>query len=395
MSRPLAVICCAVLVALAGCAGGGPTTETAETTHPSPESPTSTAPASEESGLTLAVGATVELETLARAHAKLLENRSYTLRVDRRGGPRVTSVDGSGLARIDDTFRDTFFQTDEAAFRNRTEDGTHRYVARPATLNRSTGADLLAATSGGLVVTNTTTVEGETRYVLTPGIDYTNASGPRPYRKAVATESGLVTNYTSGTFSPDRGIDVVESFTVTDVGETTVEPPRWVSLIRDAPVAEATGTVVVEHPELDARLRVTDATDRRHVALRENENDWLAEGFVADAAVSPVVDPVVRDRSANATITVGYDESQLPAGANERNVSLFLYNETVGTYVQMNTTVDADADTATATRAYNVTYSTDGGPEQTIRPTINHPQGRPVVVVLHAPTYYQAWQNAG
>ncbi len=391
MQRPFAVMCCAVLVVLAGCAGGGPTTETAETTHAPTESPTSTATASDESGLTLAVGATVELETLARAHAKLLENRSYTLRVDRRGGPRVTSVDGSGLARIDDTFRGTFFQTDEAAFRNRTEDGTHRYVARPATLNLSTGADLIAATSGGLVVTNTTTVDGETRYVLTPGIDYANASGPRPYRRAVATESGLVTNYTSGTFYPDRGIDVVESFTVTGVGETTVEPPRWVSLLRDAPVdaAASVGTVVVERPSLDARLRVSAELEHLYdVTLREDLNEWRSSGYVAEAGVSPLVQPIVRDRVANATLTVGYDESQLPDGASEQNLSLFAYNETVQWFFPLNGTVDADANTVTATRDVDPTNATRGD-----RARAWGHLGDQTVVVMHAPTYYAAWQD--
>lgn len=398
MQRLLAVTCCAVLVVLAGCAGGGPATDTATTTGTQTEAtPTTTTP-SGGSNVTLAVGETIELATLARVHATHLDGQSYTLRIDRRGGPKVAVVDENGLARVDEPFRDTFFQTDGAAFQNETEDGTNRYVARPTTRNVSTGADLIAATEGSLLVAHTTTVDGETRYVLTPGINYTNASGPRPYRRAVATESGLVTNYTSGTFYPDRGIDVVESFTVTDVGETTVEPPRWVSWLRDAPVDDATdtGTVIVEHPDLDTRLRVTDdAMDFRHVDLRENENDWLASGLVEEAGVSPVVNPIVRDRSANTTITVGYDESRLPEGASEGNVSLFVYNETLQWYVQMNTTVDAEANTATATRAHNVTYSTGGGPEQTIRPTIAHPQGRPVVVALHVPTYTEAWQNAG
>jgi hypothetical protein len=395
MRRSLAIACCVALVVLAGCSGGGPTTETAPPTEtpadePSPDS-TPGGPA-----VSLSVGERIELRALARTHADRLDGRSYTLVVDSHGGRKVTAVDATGLVRVDDRFGRTGYRTATASLRNETDDRTRRYVAWPTVRNTSTGTDMLTDTRGELVVVNTTTVDGRTRYVLTPGIDYANASGPRPYRRAVVRESGVVANYTSGTYRPDRGVEVVESFTVSDVGATALETPDWVSRLRDAPVDPDadTGTVVVERPELDARLRVTgDASALDGVALRENEDDWLAGGFVAEAAVAPVVNPVVRDRSANTTISVGYDESRLPDGANERNVSLFVYNESIGTYVQMNTTVDAGADTVTSTRAHEVTYSSGGGPEETVRPTIAHPLGRPVVVAMHVPTYYEAWRD--
>ncbi|WP_136717121.1 hypothetical protein [Halorientalis salina] len=397
MRRSFAFVCCAVLVVLAGCSGGGPTTETAASTASPTATPTAEATDAEPgSDLNLSVGVTVTGDQLARAHAATLRNESYTLVSDFGGGSTVTRVDGTGLARIAPPHRSFVYRAAGVTYRNRSTLVERRYLARPTRANVSTGAGVLGDFSIRFEVVETTTVDDERRAIMRRAAARANASDPRPYYRLVATDSGLVRNYTHGVSRPDHGLAVTESFTVSNVGETTFERPDWLTRLREAPVdgATDTGTVVVERPELDARLQVVGAVrNLRDVGLRENWDDWLAEGIVAEAGVSPVVNPVVRDRSANATVTVGYDESRLPDGASERNVSLFVYNESVGTYVQMHTTVDTGADTATATRAHEVTYSSGGGPEETVRPTIAHPLGRPVVVAMHVPTYYEAWRG--
>lgn len=398
MRRSFAFVCCAVLVVLAGCSGGaGPTTETVASTASPTATPTAEATDAEPgSDLNLSVGATVTGDQLARAHTATLANESYTLVSDFGGGPTVTRVDGTGLSRIALSHRDVVYRAAGVTYRNRSTLVERRYLSRPTRANVSTGARVLGDFSIRFEVVETITVDGERRAIMRRAAARTNTSNPRPYYRLVATDTGLVRNYTHGVSRPDHGVTVTESFTVSNVGETTFERPDWLTWLRDAPVdgATDTGTVVVERPELDARLRVAGAVrNLRDVDLRENRDDRLAGGFVAEAAVSPVVNPVVRDRSANTTVTVSYDESRLPDGASERNVSLFVYNESVGTYVEMQTTVDAGADTATATRAHEVTYSTGGGPEATVRPTVAHPLGRPVVVAMHAPTYDEAWRD--
>jgi hypothetical protein len=78
---------------------------------------------------------------------------------------------------------------------------------------------------------------------------------------------------------------------------------------------------------------------------------------------------------------------------DEAGLSLFVYDERVQTFVQMNSTVDAVNDTVTATAvADNVTFTIGSGADaETYRPELATLSGERVFVVMHAETWYDAF----
>ncbi|ACV49413.1 hypothetical protein Hmuk_3321 (plasmid) [Halomicrobium mukohataei DSM 12286] len=83
------------------------------------------------------------------------------------------------------------------------------------------------------------------------------------------------------------------------------------------------------------------------VSVSENQQDYLQNGHIADAAVTSVTSFESERSFDNATLTFEYDDETVPAG-DESNLSVFWYNESIGTFTPVNSTVDTDSDTVTA-----------------------------------------------
>lgn len=105
--------------------------------------------------------------------------------------------------------------------------------------------------------------------------------------------------------------------------------------------------------------------------------------FVAISTNAPVED---------VGVTMSYDDSQLPANASESDLSVFVYNRTVDFYLEMETTVDATNDTASATDlrpGQTFTRETDDG-TATLEPRLDGTRLDNAFVVMHSPTFYEA-----
>jgi hypothetical protein len=413
MRRVALSLACALLVVLAGCSLGPgsqqptPTITPAEVTAPpikaGPGDADATRP-SEDAGtsspgadLQLEVGARIDVHALVDAHARTLNDTSHTLRIDQGVGPQFVRVGSNGLIRIGQRPEGGAVLSTRRSFARHQEGPVTRTLARPRTRPIPDGSDLLGQLGGSLMVTETVRQDGERRYVLrTDQQTSTPPDQPRRYVRVVAGERGVVHNHTFGTVIPDEGVAVLDTFTVSEVGSTTVDAPTWVESVRDAPVDadSGTGTVVVTHDDLGATLRVTaDANSLRDVDLRLNENDFVTSEFVERASASTLVTPSVSAPVENATIRSAYDPAELPDGATEQNLTLAVYNSSLQTYLPLNTSVDTAANTAVATEAPPVTYSSGGGPEQTMRPVIVGPGSNSVVVVMHFPTFLEAFEQ--
>jgi hypothetical protein len=108
-----------------------------------------------------------------------------------------------------------------------------------------------------------------------------------------------------------------------------------------------------------------------------------ATPFVAISTNAPVAD---------VTTTMSYDPSMLPENASESELSVFVYNRTVDFYVEMETTVDTENDTATATRIRpdeTFVRQTENGTEQ-LRPNLDGTRLDNAFVVMHTPTFREA-----
>jgi len=80
----------------------------------------------------------------------------------------------------------------------------------------------------------------------------------------------------------------------------------------------------------------------------------------------------------------------LPPDVNESELSVFVYNRTVNYYLEMETTVDAANDTASATRIRpGQTFTRKNGTES-ITPRLDGTRLDNAFVVMHAPTFWEA-----
>lgn len=228
MRRALAAACCASLIALSGCSFGvfGPTADAETPTLTPAPTPTADGPAA---GFGPTADGEIAAARLASVHAATLGGTNYTLTVDRGATLRTTRVAGNrSLTRGDE--RTTYRSGDRRFVRVRTGD-TRRTAVRSRERNPPTGASLLAA-DRTLTVTERIQYDGATRYVLTAGATYENGTGPAPYLRVVADERGRVLAYSKRVYRRGVGVEVVESFTLSAVGETTVATPSWVVPLR-------------------------------------------------------------------------------------------------------------------------------------------------------------------
>jgi hypothetical protein len=228
MRRALAVACCAVLVVLSGCSFGGfgATADAGTPTLTPAPTPTADGPAA---GFGPTADGEIAATRLASVHAATFSDTNYTLTVDRGPTTRTVRVAGNrSLTRGGE--RTTYRSGDRRFVRVRAGD-TARTAVRSRERDPPTGASLLA-TNRTLTVTERIRRDGGTRYVLTASATYENGSGPAPYLRVVADERGRVLAYSKRVYRRGVGVEVVESFTLSAVGETTVATPSWVVPLR-------------------------------------------------------------------------------------------------------------------------------------------------------------------
>ncbi|RXK50214.1 hypothetical protein [Halorientalis pallida] len=410
MDRRLLVACCLSLVALAGCSGGaGGPTPTVDDATPTATPTAGAGEPTETAGLDLSVGAEIEASALVRAHETALANESYVFRSG-FGLPSGARERASTVVRADEgLFEIERFQYhplrgEAAALYAREGREYARFETGPVTKtvaqpNRTavpTGRQALVGVES-LTVTETIQQDGERRYVLTTGLEHESADRALPYRRAVVDERGLIHNYTSGEYvppesdRPSEGLLVSRWFDLSDVGATTVDEPDWVTALRTTE-SDGPETTVVDHADLDTRFRVT-GTDVEASVERLRDDAVVGSDHVDESRASPLIDLDIEGPVTNATVRVGYDPAGLPDGAEEGGLAVFVYNESLQTYLPLNTSLDADASVAVASRGPVVRYSSGGGPEQTLRPTLSDPTAdRLVVTVMHAETWYSAFR---
>jgi len=228
MRRILVAACCVALVALSGCSFGG--FENAERPETPTLTPAPTPPAADPAaGFEPADGGEIDATRLATVHAATLAGENYTLTVDEGFGPRTVRVSG-GRSLTSDGNRTAYRSAGRRFVRYR-ESGGARTAVHARETDPPTGASLLAA-NRTLTVTERVERADGTRYVLTTDTTYENGTGPAPYRRVVADERGRVLNYTKSVYQRGFGVEVVESFTLSAVGETTVTTPSWVVPLR-------------------------------------------------------------------------------------------------------------------------------------------------------------------
>jgi len=123
----------------------------------------------------------------------------------------------------------------------------------------------------------------------------------------------------------------------------------------------------------------------------------VTDGTILDcASASPFVRVRTNGTVADATVAMSYNASALPEDANESELSVFAYNDTVQFYLEMVSSVDASNDTVTATRVNSTinefTRETENGTE-ILRPTVDGTTLDNVFVVMHWPTFWEGYRT--
>ena len=408
MRRAIVTLTLAACLVLAGCSGGGSDTATppatADTSAATDTDTTGTAagtvtPTDTPAGpaLSLEPGARVAPGAIAAAHAAALDGRSFSYVERGPAGEYATTVGDRLIAERLPLGDGPQYGTVDAVYRREQgESGGEsvRHVVRPRTRPARNGTMPVERLGTDLVVAEQFDRDGERRYVLETGVDPTEVPDHTEYARLVVDERGLVRNFSAGVVRDGR-VEFEESFEITDLGTASVDAPDWLGLVADQPVdaAAGVGTAVVVHEETGARLTVTAPVDTLDgVSLQRSQEPVLTdpESPLGRAAVTPYLTTDVRGPYRNATVRFPYDESAVPDGATEGNLSLYVYNETVGTYLPLNTSVDTDADTLVATDAPEIRYSTGGGPERSVTPRVAARGSLSIVVGAHVPTYIEA-----
>lgn len=107
------------------------------------------------------------------------------------------------------------------------------------------------------------------------------------------------------------------------------------------------------------------------------------------ARVSAYAAATVREPVEGFTVAMQYEESRLPENATEDRLQVFAYNDSVQTFVPLNSTVDADADTVTADRVAPGVEFESGGEDVT--PTFQSLPPDTVFVVFDPVTWYRGF----
>lgn len=119
-------------------------------------------------------------------------------------------------------------------------------------------------------------------------------------------------------------------------------------------------------------------------------------GVLECARASPFVATSTNGSVADVRTTMSYDSSMLPPNATESELSVFVFNRTVEFYLELETTVDAENDTVTATSVLpgqSFSRESSNGSVETITPKLDGTRLDNAFVVMHYPTFWDGAQN--
>ncbi|WP_158855187.1 hypothetical protein [Halorhabdus sp. CUG00001] len=382
-----------VCIALAGCSGIQTTTTATETTPTETGTQSAVTPQESAENSRFEIGERVSPARLREGHTEAMADIRYTIEHVRNTRIRVPG-DSSGLPIEEIDVSRTHVVTADREYGYQEQAAVVRRTVRPRTKNTPTGASVLEHVGLALTVTEVIERDGHTRYVLKTDVNSSTETDSQPYVRIVTDDRGLMYTAFVGTVH-DGEIEIQSGFSLDAAGQS-VRPPAWTADLQGQHVSERDdiGTVVVNHTGLDTRLTVTTTVDSLDgITLERNEEPFLHNEDVPDWRVTPIVDPNVDGPIENATVTMQYNESELPNGADEGNLSLFVFNWTLQTYLPLNTTVDEQNNTVTATEGPPVTFTEGGGPEQTLQPQIAAPGVKTPITTLHVPTYLELFRR--
>lgn len=193
----------------------------------------------------------------------------------------------------------------------------------------------------------------------------------------LVTDDGLVTQqrYRLVREDEEESVTLKMQINYTDLGQTEVEPPSWLDEAKQeteprTTVADRRREVerTVRNEALGAAVTVTGPKfEIDHVEFdRQTGGIWdTGEGGYRKAQVSSLVElelPYSTDVTVT-TLELSYNESTVPAG-DEAGLDVYQYNRTLQTFVEVETTIDAEA---------NVAYA--------------EVQGEGTYLVMHTPTW--------
>ena len=162
------------------------------------------------------------------------------------------------------------------------------------------------------------------------------------------TESGLVKKlgYTLG-FDTGQGLHNIKAVTTYEnVGTEPVARPDWIADADAAARGELSETRTIENETLGASLTVT--ANRNYfdqIQIVPGAGPYYnGDGAYEAAAASSTVTVVIPPSAENASITLAYDEAEVPEGGEE-DLALYQYVPTQNTWEQLNATHDVEANT--------------------------------------------------
>jgi hypothetical protein len=406
----------ALVVVLAGCGipfVGGQATPTATRVPLSPtESPTidpAAPPGVSPAG--------IDSEALLSAHEDGLSTTTYTLSTFRGGNASsVTSYERTLVSptahllferqTVDGTVVDnsTAFINATAAYRRLSSD-TRRYEinARTEPLDPRTGRyeieSFVAAANFSFASTGVRDGTPVVVYRVTGPDQFRSLESDRTLVDLNATlavdAEGIVRYfaYNATVETPTVAETVTYRQRVSGVGTTSVSPPSW---LQQPQYPDQTVNRTLTQEPTGATLTVAgDPELVESTVLVSSDAFFLDADPVQRASVSPFLEAdsdIGPGNFSSLSFRMPYNESAVPDG-DEAGLSLFVYDERVQTFVQMNSTVDAVNDTVTATAvADNVTFTIGSGANaETYRPELATLSGERVFVVMHAETWYDAF----
>jgi len=192
--------------------------------------------------------------------------------------------------------------------------------------------------------------------------------------------------------------------TPTDAPETPAPEPTPSATAEPTQTATATSPTISLPDSYTTRtvrnesLRVTFELVGNRGALRsfllaDIAGNPVTQGAVLSCArTTPFVAASTNRSVDEVTVTMGYNPDLLSPNATESELSVFVYNRTVDFYLEMETTVDAANDTATAgevTPGQTFTRETENGTER-VSPKLDGTRLDNAFVVMHAPTWWEA-----
>jgi len=154
---------------------------------------------------------------------------------------------------------------------------------------------------------------------------------------------------------------------------------------------DETYTTQAENKTLATSVNVTGVGDvASEIIIAQDERAVFDTGAIEDTRAAPIVQFTNETGFGSANISFAYDESAAPG--NESNLSVYRYNESLQTFVSVNSTVSASADTVSANVSGFSTYTVLNKPMWQQRVAANPP--RPTASGgLRIPVYLDAFTD--